>query len=158
MDSPSAREFGCSEDFCIYSREILIPSISSNNRLAGGHFHIGYVKAETPEERKIEGERIIRDLDINLAIPSVVLDNTKYSDHRRKSYGRAGRFRPKYYGLEYRTLSNFWVADKILAKWAWDTIKRVVSGIDIATNIDPKLVRKVVNKSQTKKARKLIEE
>ena len=45
-------------------------------------------------------------MDYTLGLDSLLLD----SDTRRRSmYGRAGSFRFKEYGIEYRTLSNFWI-------------------------------------------------
>ena len=35
---------------------------------------------------------------------------------RRQLYGSAGRFRPTSYGIEYRTLSNFWIWDQRLTR------------------------------------------
>ena len=40
-----------------------------------------------------------------MGLPAVRRDS---QDKRRKLYGQAGRFRPTSYGIEYRTLSNYW--------------------------------------------------
>ena len=46
-------------------------------------------------------------LDMYLGLPSLIWDrDTK----RRSLYGDFGAFRPKPYGLEYRVLSNAWLA------------------------------------------------
>jgi hypothetical protein len=45
-------------------------------------------------------------LDLRLAVPSLIWDKDK---KRRLLYGKAGCFRPKPYGMEYRTLSNAWL-------------------------------------------------
>jgi hypothetical protein len=39
---------------------------------------------------------------------------------RRQLYGKAGAIRFKPYGIEYRTLSNFWLADPKLIEKVWD--------------------------------------
>jgi hypothetical protein len=35
-------------------------------------------------------------------------------------YGRAGAFRPKPYGVEYRVLSNVWLRESSMVKWIWN--------------------------------------
>ena len=54
---------------------------------------------------------VIRMCDLFLGIPSLLLDRDPTSKDRRKLYGGAGshRIRNKY-GVEYRSLSNFWVS------------------------------------------------
>jgi hypothetical protein len=54
---------------------------------------------------------IVRELDYYLGLPSLKWDT---DGRRRKLYGKAGAFRPKPYGLEYRVLSNKWLSDEKL--------------------------------------------
>jgi len=44
----------------------------------------------------------------------VLLDRDESNITRRKNYGRAGEYRPKPYGLEYRVPSNFWLKHYVL--------------------------------------------
>jgi hypothetical protein len=53
----------------------------------------------------------IKFIDLFTAIPSVLLDPGESGKARRELYGKAGAFRYTPYGLEYRTLSNYWMAD-----------------------------------------------
>ena len=69
-------------------------------------------------------------MDIMLGLESLTLDKDV---DRRKMYGNAGCFRAKDYGVEYRTLSNFWISNDDLIKWAFDktieAVELVNSGI-----------------------------
>jgi hypothetical protein len=77
-----------------------------NWRFAGGHVHF-----ELPEEeREIENIRyLVKTLDALLGIPCVALAQNYDHFIRRRYYGLAGEFRLPPHGLEYRTLSNFWL-------------------------------------------------
>jgi hypothetical protein len=49
--------------------------------------------------------------DLLCGIPSVLIDRDPNVANRRKQYGRAGDYRYQPHGIEYRTLSNFWIKD-----------------------------------------------
>jgi hypothetical protein len=51
--------------------------------------------------------RIARNLDITLGLRTLDWDRDRI---RRSMYGKAGAYRPKPYGIEYRTPSNKWVS------------------------------------------------
>lgn len=94
---------GCDPDFCAYTqqqREIPEGIATSLTRHAGGHFHVGYDKDLVPPHI------VVQFLDLMLGLPSVFADKQGL---RRRFYGQAGSYRVKEYGVEYRTLSNFWV-------------------------------------------------
>ena len=50
--------------------------------------------------------------DYTLGLPSVIEDTTKGSRQRKELYGKASCVRWKSYGLEYRTLSSYWLWKK----------------------------------------------
>jgi len=94
------------------------PSSNTTLRTCGGHIHIGY------DNPSIEtSEKIVYAMDMMLGLDSIILD----SDVKRRSmYGKAGSFRFKPYGLEYRTLSNFWIKNDKSIEWTYDrTIKAI---------------------------------
>jgi hypothetical protein len=62
----------------------------------------------------------IRMLDLFLGIPSVFIDKDRTSVARRKLYGKAGRFRKPPHGVEYRSLSNFWLSSPKLVELVYD--------------------------------------
>ena len=51
---------------------------------------------------------------------------------RRELYGKAGAYRVKPYGVEYRVLSNFWLKSPALMQWVYDNtilaFKRLLAG------------------------------
>jgi hypothetical protein len=104
---PRAQEVGCSKDWDAYGREhgaiereAFTGKSLGNQRCAGGHFHVSYNHATVPQ---FVAARI---LDLYLQLPYLEYDR---QGPRRPLYGKAGLFRPKSYGLEYRTSSNWWL-------------------------------------------------
>lgn len=117
-----AEKFGCDPEYDAFDVvQVEPPACMKGNyfRSGGGHVHIGYNGGaddpNAPEDiqYQIMFNRlwVIRMCDIFLGIPSVVMDRDPTSVARRKLYGGAGSHRlcPNY-GVEYRTLSNFWLA------------------------------------------------
>ena len=117
LDNPMAQQFGCEPDFNAWSgRRNPRPKADNKSlRSAGGHVHVG-----APELNKRD---LIKAMDLFLGVPSIKLDpDTK----RRELYGKAGCYRPKSYGVEYRTLSNFWIWDKKLIDWVYHQTSKAV--------------------------------
>lgn len=110
-----AQEFGCDPDFNAYRdgamnrryKPGMFITDEGDWRFAGGHIHIGYnLDAGVPQH-------VAAMLcDLYLTLPILGQDR---QGMRRKYYGSAGRFRPKEYGLEYRTLSSAWFFDRAIA-------------------------------------------
>jgi Phage phiEco32-like COOH.NH2 ligase-type 2 len=121
---PKAQVFGCDPDFNAWDETENRRPEAENKllRSCGGHVHIGVKKYGYIE--KIE---LIRLLDVLLGIPSLFLDNDK---QRRELYGKAGAFRDKPYGVEYRSLSNFWVAKSSLRKWIFNEVQKATKMIE----------------------------
>lgn len=84
-------------------------------RSGSGHFHIGSALINNGANAKatavVEPNRLVPILDLVVGIPAVLLtrDTAEEEAKRRKYYGRAGEYRLPRHGLEYRTLSNFWL-------------------------------------------------
>jgi hypothetical protein len=113
LDSAQARMFGCSADYNAHSQGEAVAAVNPRDleqaegawRFAGGHVHLGY---KLPDEMEIPDYVVAQFADVFLGLPAVALDQ---QGERRNRYGQAGRFRPTAYGIEYRTLSNFWIFD-----------------------------------------------
>ena len=106
---PEAKRLGCSPDFDAYKGcQNPLPKEHPSMRTASGHLHIGWTEGQEPldDDHFASCCSLIRQLDYYLGVPSIIVDN---SHKRREMYGKAGSFRPKSYGVEYRVLSSFWV-------------------------------------------------
>ena len=104
-----ARLLGCESDFNAYTGEENPPPIDHPfMRTAAGHIHIGWTEGQPylDESHFNPCCKFARQLDYFQGAPSIIYDK---SHKRRELYGKAGAFRPKSYGLEYRVLSNYWV-------------------------------------------------
>lgn len=123
-DQPSeALELGCDPDYNAYTGK-LNKAIKNPGamRAAGGHIHLGWSTDEDPGDKAHFNQcsNMAKQLDYYLGIPSLLLDS---DTSRRKQYGKAGSFRPKPYGMEYRVLSNFWLKDERLIKWVFYAVQ-----------------------------------
>lgn len=122
LTSPAARVFGCDPDFDAWTHERNPKPHADdpNLRSCGGHVHVGYDKSTLGEAY------LIRCMDMFLGVPSVLMDAGEDSALRRKLYGKPGAYRSKPYGVEYRTLSNFWIKDPRTTDWVWDSTVRAL--------------------------------
>lgn len=133
-----AKELGCSPDWNAYTgMENPTPNVDLPFRTASGHIHIGWTHVDNPYDEKhmLECRALVKALDIFLGVPSLLVDK---DTRRRKLYGKAGAFRPKEYGLEYRVLSNFWVMDKSLRAWVWQNTKLAIQRLQDRNNPLPR--------------------
>jgi hypothetical protein len=133
--------FGCEPDYNAYTRtENPKPNPNDKNlRSCGGHIHVGSdIAIDAPFE-------LIHAMDLFLGVPSTQLDSGVL---RRELYGKAGAFRPKPYGVEYRTLSNFWIFSPKNIQWAYDGTKKAIdfvkNGLSLS-NTDKKNIQNCIN-------------
>lgn len=122
-----ALELGCEPDFNAYTEEENPrPDNQTTMRTAAGHVHIGF--CENADPRDPEHIRrcctLVQQLDAFLGLTSLFWDPDR---KRRRMYGGAGAFRPKTYGVEYRTLSNAWLKDPALVGYVFDQVQECVS-------------------------------
>jgi hypothetical protein len=104
-----AKVLGCEPDFNAYTAQANPrPDAATPFRTASGHLHIGWTKDVNPlDPGHFEACcTLAKMLDVKLGVPSLLWDTDQ---KRRLLYGKAGCFRPKSYGMEYRTLSNAWL-------------------------------------------------
>lgn len=145
---PNTQVFGCEPDYDAWKLRVNKKPKAKDPalRTAGGHVHIG------TSGNIVD---IARKLDLFLGIPSVYLDNSEESKQRRELYGKAGAIRPKPYGLEYRTLSNFWVFnDKAINFVYYGAYRATVSGIKITAKLG-KEIQRIINTGDEDAARNI---
>lgn len=134
-----AKMLGCDPDFDAYNEcANNPPNNKTTMRTAAGHVHIGWGKGfdtEGPAHLKM-CYALVKQLDVFLGVPSLDLDLD--GADRRQMYGRAGCFRPKPYGCEYRVLSNFWLKSPELMRWVFNqthlAISELMAGRDLGMN------------------------
>lgn len=130
LNSPQAQEFGCEPDFNAWTlRRNRKPKAQDEClRSAGGHIHVGHELAQK------DPNAVIRAMDLYLGAMAVEMD---HGELRKQLYGQAGACRYKDYGVEYRTLSNFWIWDDSLIKWAFDGTQRALEFVESGKVITP---------------------
>lgn len=110
LASEQAKAFGCDPDFLAHSRGDMRPPLNpkrvGSTRCFAGHIHIGYDKSKcpTPEWAIVQGIEAF-------CYMFQVVNGHDQQGLRRALYGLPGLYRPKSYGLEYRTPSNYWIRD-----------------------------------------------
>lgn len=122
LQDERAHVFGCEPDFNAWTldRNPRPDATDKNLRSCGGHVHVG---AKLDKKQKYE---LIRWMDLYLGVPSVLMDR---GELRKQLYGKAGAYRDKKYGVEYRTLSNFWIFDERLTSWVYDQTARALEAV-----------------------------
>jgi len=155
MDSSpeEALMLGCDPDFNGWTlQQNIMPEAKSSMRSAAGHIHIGWTNDAQPFsiEHFELAATVARQLDYYLGVYSLLWDK----DNRRRSlYGKAGAFRPKKYGMEYRVLSNVWLSDDSLMGWVYDSAYKGVTdlfnGLDMTEKYGS-LAKDIIDSNNTK--------
>lgn len=123
-----ARELGCSPDYNAWTGNLNPPpqrDSTDTTAVAGGHIHFGWTKDANPSDIQFASAccDLVKQLDWYLGAWSLRADKDKI---RRNLYGKAGSMRFKPYGVEYRTLSNFWLASSNRKKLVWDRMQKAI--------------------------------
>lgn len=147
MKTPQANMFGCEPDYNAWTEKMNASPRPPHPflRSAGGHIHIETTR--NPLE-------VVRLMDLFLGVPSILMDT---GEERKQLYGAAGAHRVKSYGVEYRTLSNFWIFEDRLVQWAWDNTQRAVeSSFDVM--VEQERILKAINTNDKDVAKQLVNE
>ncbi len=156
-----ARALGCDPDFNAYTGEANNPPDAAKNfRTASGHFHLGWTEDEdikNPEH--IEAcQMMTKQLDCGIGLKGIVYDT---DNRRRELYGKAGAYRPKPYGVEYRVLSNFWLSNVNLRGELFGDIllsySQLLDGLDYNKVLSPGYAREMIDTNNIEHARQYVD-
>ena len=154
-----AKELGCDPDFNAWEdgREFEKPDCELPFRTGAGHIHIGWGSGfDTKSVEHILSCCILtKQLDFFLGLPSVIFDQ---DIERRQMYGKAGCFRPKPYGVEYRVLSNKWLSSDTLIRWVYSNTKLAIKNLMDGKNLEKEYgdIQKIINNSDKEAAMSII--
>ena len=114
----SAKELGCDPDYNIYRDDTQsfdgsninprpVPTIKEM-RTGAGHLHVGWGNNIDilSKDHQYDCYTLVKGLDRTIGLRTNHWDNDRL---RQNLYGRLGTYRPKPYGVEYRTPSNAWL-------------------------------------------------
>ena len=151
-----ATQLGCESDYNAYTGlENTAPNPNMNMRTAAGHVHLGWTdNKDIHDPIHFEScRKIVKQLDFYLGLPSIINEQPNL---RRQMYGRAGAFRPKSYGVEYRVLSNFWITTGyhietifMNSHKAYDSLKKKINLSEKYPDID---IEDIINNNKTDNA------
>lgn len=144
--SDRAKTFGCSPSQNLDKEvggKISVDPSTYRVRTAGGHIHLGeqseivwrdtaLAHIFTEEQHRVNAvlkkpELLVPVLDAIVGNTCVLIDRDPINKERRKVYGRAGEFRTPAHGLEYRTLSNFWLQSYTLFSMVFNLTRDAVN-------------------------------
>lgn len=125
LQTENAKLFGCEPDYnawLIGQQNERPEAANSNLRSCGGHIHIGYDKSNF-----LTNLNLIRAMDLFVGLPSILQE----PDNQRKTlYGKAGAYREKSYGAEYRTVSNYYVSSPNLMNWVFNNTQAAIAFVN----------------------------
>ena len=138
LNTEAAQTFGCEPDFNAWNggMENERPHADDANlRSCGGHIHIALEDSDDPI-------LVVQCMDLYVGCMMLEFDDDK---DRRQLYGKPGAFRPKPYGVEYRTASNAWIATDEHIQWAWDQTDKAVAHARKGVKFTEEQGRKIID-------------
>lgn len=155
--------FGCDPEYCIYKltedgkiMRVEPPALPMGNtfRSCGGHIHIGHLIATVEHGRPAN---VVKLMDGFVGVTALLIDKDPSSAARRKLYGGAGTHRVSSYGLEYRTLSNFWWASpryvEVIYNLTRFVVQQALTNPDVVDkHIDDNSLQDIINKGKVDEA------
>ena len=145
LHTEESMTFGCDEDFDAYNgRPNKIVEVCKENttRSAGMHLHIDF---SIRRHRKF-----IQCLDLYLALPALLMEPF---NSRKELYGKAGAFRKKSYGIEYRVLSSWFQQEKYL-EFIWNGVAKATEHT-LKNKEIPKNIKNIINSNNIVEANKI---
>lgn len=153
--SKKGRELGCDPDYDAY-KKLANPSPTPNPislRTASGHIHAGWGEGLdiTDPNHFQDCCNVAKQLDWYVGVPSLLWNKGTV---RRSLYGKAGAFRPKSYGVEYRTPDNAWLVSRARMGHVFDNtilgIQQLLKGRHVYNDYN---AAQLINSGNSTKAR-----
>ncbi len=170
---PEAWAFGCDADYDAWKiAKNIVPDDAASKpfRTTGGHIHLGHEEIAKSDWHIIKAAKLC---DAFHGVISIVLDHAEDSKARRSLYGKAGCHRPKPYGIEYRTLSSYWIGTPELASITYKVSEAVIGTFlndktepvkkgkpvhpEITQELGAENIVKIINESEVEKARGIVD-
>lgn len=128
LHTPQAVTFGCEPDFNAWTgQQNPTPRAKDKNlRTAAAHVHIG---------SNLNRIQLARWCDVEIGLRTVLEGDDPI---RRELYGKAGCYRPKDYGIEYRTPGNYWLRDEQGMRNMFNRVQNVVAMVGNGGMLDDK--------------------
>lgn len=150
-----SKVFGCAPSINASEKstsKITVDAATYRYRSAGGHIHLGRLENVVVNSFD-KPDSLVDILDIIVGNTCVLIDRDEGNKKRREIYGRAGEYRLPSYGIEYRTLSNFWLRAYPLASFVFALSRMAVSIAE-----DPELAEEIHTFVSMDKIREAINE
>lgn len=151
---------GCDPDFNAYTgMPNPSPAAPPTLRTAAGHIHLGWGEFDPNDPGHVQDCcELVKQLDVTLGMCSIHEDES--GQERRQLYGKAGAFRPKPYGLEYRVLSNYWLLTERHMRDVYQRTQTafdcLMNGRDLAKEVNDLWadwdVEKIINENDNRRA------
>jgi hypothetical protein len=134
LQTENALLFGCEPDANAWKWGEMNPKPNTADaitlRSCGGHIHVGYKKPNFNTTIAL-----MRAMDIYIGLPSILQEP---DNERKRLYGKAGAFRIKTYGGEYRTISNYYINSPSLTEWAFENTMCAIEFVNKESGLDGK--------------------
>lgn len=110
---PEAMRLGCDKSYNAFTMTLENVRDIKSLRTSGGHVHLGWGENINMEDSIYFHKccSLVRELEVFFNVLTLEHSDIEQEKKRKALYGNSGSFRPKPYGLEYRSLSNFWLKD-----------------------------------------------
>lgn len=130
-----ARRLGCTPDFNAWENGVPNPTPDADMpfRTASGHIHLGWTEGQDINDPEFIEACCMMAMQLDCQVAPYTMNWEGPEGHRRRElYGKAGAFRPKPYGVEYRTPSNSWLnnveAMGLMFQYTFDAFESLLSG------------------------------
>lgn len=163
LDHPICKKFACDPDFDAFKLQmnhIDDGAVNKTFRTAGGHVHIGHAQGHDYLQDDWGKINTVKRFELMVGAPSLLLDNDAGSIRRRELYGACSAHRPKEYGVECRSLSNFWTQTPELAGFVFDATQLTAREMqeENLKGFDYDKLPAIINSGNLTKAQELVTE